>query len=418
MAHQGRTFVVVGAGIAGLTLALSLAKFGARIVVLERSESLQEFGAGLQISPNARRILNRLAVDRYLKPLAFQPDALDIYPFKRKTPIASMMFGETATNFYGTPYTVMHRADLANSLLQACKRFANIDILFGVRDYDIAQHKNGLTVMVDESDGKSRTIHPFALIGADGVNSRTRTEVLDGPSAQYSGYVAWRTLLPITALEGLIDKQRTNLLCGPGFHAVIYPLHFRNQINVVAFTQTSKKLAFAKSESGAIKIPHKARKSSHFSDILQEAGKTWTKWPMSTVKTTKWHEGSVCLLGDAAHSMLPFQAQGAAMAIEDAAILAPFLMTEKSPSQAFAQYYALRKTRVDKVAAAAKKNGNIFHMSWPLSMARDSVLSRRSPVAHLENLNWIYNYDPSPDPAPQAVSGRTPPQNSDKQERL
>lgn len=398
MAEAGRTFVVVGAGIAGLTLALSLAKFGATVIVLERTSSLQEFGAGLQISPNARRILDRLGTSRYISPRAMLPEALDIYPFWNRQPVASLQFGETATRRFGTPYAVMHRADLALSLLQACKRFANIDILFGVRGYDIAQYSAGVTVTIDEADGKSRTVRPFALIGADGVNSETRTEILGGPKAKYSGYVAWRTLLPMGSLDGVLAMDRTSLLCGPGFHAVVYPLPHRKQINVAAFTRVPREIAFTKTEPGEMRISQIARTSAQFDAILKAAGPTWTKWPMSAVYTPTWYKGSVGLIGDAAHAMLPFQAQGAAMAIEDAAILAPFLVTERKADAAFSRYQSLRLGRTSRVAQVSKRNGTIFHMPWPLSIARDMALKAGGQTLHLQKLAWIYDYDPAPDP--------------------
>lgn len=132
MSGTGRAIYIAGAGIAGLTLALALAKFGAHVVVLERNKAIQEVGAGLQISPNARKALNQLGLDKALHAKSFEPSGIDVYPFRAKKPLVTLTLGAEVARRYGAPYAVMHRADLVEVLFKACKRFANIDILFGV----------------------------------------------------------------------------------------------------------------------------------------------------------------------------------------------------------------------------------------------------------------------------------------------
>src|SRR5690606_8216517 len=157
MSGNGRTIYIAGAGIAGLTLALALAKFGATVVVLERNPRVQEVGAGLQISPNARHVLDRLGVERALHATAFEPKSIDVYPYGARQPLVTLELGGAVLDRFGAPYAVIHRADLAELLYRACKRFANIDVLFGVRAYDVVSHARGVSVTVDEADGKSRS---------------------------------------------------------------------------------------------------------------------------------------------------------------------------------------------------------------------------------------------------------------------
>jgi len=398
MSGNGRIVYIAGAGIAGLTLALALAKFGARVVVLEKRDRVQEYGAGLQISPNARKILDRLGLQQVLDEVAFQPAGIDIYPNGASRPLTTLELGPAMEQAFGAPYAVMHRADLADLLYRACKRFANIDILFGVRSYDVVSHANGVSVTVDEADGKTRNARAFAFIGADGVYSRTRTGILMGPEAQYTGTVAWRTTLRAAMLDNIVALDRVTLLWAPGYHVVIYPLPHRAEVNVALFGRCSAEDAFGPNPPRAPEKPKGADRSRPLTAILLAAEGNWGFWPMSTVETDKWVEGGVGLVGDAAHAMRPFQAQGAVMAIEDAAVLAPLLMSEAHATTALQKYAALRQDRVARVAKTSKFNGFAFHLGWPFSVARNTVVKLQGPRGHLKRLAWLYGYDAAAEP--------------------
>ncbi|MBN9344598.1 MAG: FAD-dependent monooxygenase, partial [Devosia sp.] len=237
MASSGRTVYIAGAGIAGMTLALALAKFGATVVVLERNKKVQEVGAGLQISPNARRVLNQLGLDKAIAQKSFEPTGIDIHPFRADKPLVTLALGAAMREAFGVPYAVMHRADLADVLYRACRRFANIDMLFGIHSFDAINHERGTSIVVDEASGNARSARVHAFVGADGVRSETRTRVLSGPDAKYSGYVAWRTTLSADLLVGVLAPDRTTLLFAPGYHAVCYPLPHRRQFNIALFVK-------------------------------------------------------------------------------------------------------------------------------------------------------------------------------------
>ena len=399
MSDAGRTIYVAGAGIAGLTLALALAKFGATVVVLERGKSIQELGAGLQISPNARRILNQLGLDRQIRTRSLEPAGIDVHPFRARRPLTTLALGRAVTERFGAPYAVMHRADLADVLYRACKRFANVDVLFGVKTFDVAGHARGVSIIVDEASGTARSARAFAFVGADGVNSHTRAGVLGGPEAQYSGSVAWRTTLAMSALDSILPTDRVALLMGPGFHAVAYPLPHRKQMNIALFAPEKAEVAFGPKPPKQPQLPWSMLRSAHFDAIMDAAQGAWGYWPLSTVETDVWQRDGIGLIGDAAHAMLPHQAQGAAMAIEDAAILAPLLMTEPDAESAFARCAALRHERVERVRRLSRTNGTIFHMEWPFTLGRDATIALQGAKAHLKRLDWLYGYDASPDPA-------------------
>ncbi|MET3924977.1 FAD-dependent monooxygenase [Devosia sp. 2618] len=401
MPGTGRSFYIAGAGIAGLTLALALAKFGATVTVLERSLAISEFGAGLQISPNARRILNRLGLDEAITATSLEPAGIDIYPHRRATPLVTLELGAIMREKFGAPYAVMHRADLAEALYLACRRFGNIDIRFGVSVQHAETSEQGVTLNINEASAKTRIARGLALIGADGVYSRTRTSFLDGPAAAYGGRVAWRTLLPFDSVSGQIALDRVSVLFGPGYHMVCYPLPHRRQVNVALFAQVAQ----THGDLGTHPILRKPRRPSPGIDaILAAAGESWTHWPLYTVETPVWHQGNVGLIGDAAHAMVPFQAQGAAMGIEDAAVLAPLLISENSAAQAFENYQQIRQQRVARVAKTSAMNGRIFHMAWPLSVARNSVIALQGSRGHLRRLDWLYAHDTQPVYAPPGIN--------------
>ena len=396
MPGTGRIYYIAGAGISGLTLALALAKFGASVTVLERSPTPSEFGAGLQISPHAYRVLDGLGLGPALAARSLEPTGIDLYPYASRDPLVTLELGAAMRARFGAPYAVMHRADLADALYKACRRFANIDMQFGVRAWDAASHDKGVTVTIEDASGQARSGRAAALIGADGVHSQTRTNLLEGPSAHYQGRVAWRTLLPFDALAGQVALDRVSVFFAAHFHVVCYPLPHRRQVNVALFAKgPSNRPAGTRPV-----LPRSLRRSPRLEVILAAAGDSWSAWPLFTVEAPHWHRGNIGLIGDAAHAMAPFQAQGAAMGIEDAAILAPLLMAGPSAEAAFERYTALRRPRVARVARTSDANGRIFHLPWPASTARNLVIRAQGSRAHLRRLDWLYGYDAVGDSPP------------------
>ena len=402
MAAGSKSVVIVGAGIAGLTLALMLAKFGARVTLVEKSPRLQEVGAGLQVAPNARKVLDALGLGPEISALAFEPQGVEIYSAGAFQPLVTVAMGAEMRQRFGAPNVVMHRADLADLLHRAAKRFANIDILFGVRGYDITDEGGHPVVRIDESDGKSRLVRAFAVIGADGIYSTLRTGLLGGPLPRYSGHVAYRLTAPVAVLPDLARAKNTRMFWGSGHHLVAYPLPAKGTINLIFAAEGPKSTDFAEGKKRP--LPDFAlRLKGALGEILRAVPDDWTYWPMGEVTTPRWTEGAIGLIGDAAHAMLPFQAQGAAMAIEDAAVLAPLLVSAPSAPEALTAYEATRRPRVERVQRLSRFNGEAYHMGWPASVARDLAVKSMGPLGQIKRLDWLWGHEPGSPPAASAA---------------
>ena len=393
MAENGRTICIAGAGISGLTLALALAQRGAKVVVLERNDAIQEFGAGLQISPNARYALNSLGLDAALSAVSFEPEGIDVFAFGHKRPLSTLELGQAARDRFNLPYAVMHRADLVHVLFNATRQYPEIEVHFDVEGFEVADHQENPAVTYRYANGEVHTLNAHAFIGADGVGSKTRTSIVGGKEADYSGYVAWRTLVDIDRLKDILPSDKTSMLWGPGFHAIAYPLLHRKIFNIALFTKESMSVAFG--IHATPNLPPIIHKDMRFNRILASAGE-WTHWPLASVNTRRWYQGAVGLVGDAAHAMLPFQAQGAAMGIEDALALAPLLVSEDKAETALLAYENARRVRVSRVVQTSAKNGRIFHMHGPVATARNIVVQLQGGREHFKRLSWLYDHNPLP----------------------
>ncbi len=392
-----RTIIVAGAGIGGLTASLALARQGFRVIVLEKSERLEEAGAGLQLSPNASRVL----VDLGLRPRlsrAVTPDAICLMSATNGREITRILLGETASQA-DAPYWVVHRADLQAALRDEVESCSDIELRLGCQFEDVSPHAKGLTVMQRSRMARQEEL-AVALIGADGIWSAVRHHLLPDAQPRFSGLIAWRGTLDATQLPREYTARRVQLWMGPHAHLVAYPISGARQINVVAVVpgQWNRPGWSEPGDGNEIKATFVAAGWHAIPRMLIGAVDGWRKWALFTVPTAgQWAEGTVALLGDAAHAMLPFAAQGAAMAIEDAAVLAKCLAGKSNDgaaalSTALKHYARLRRPRVARVQRSARQAGRIYHLAGPLALARDLVIKAMGPRRMLSRQDWIYNW--------------------------
>lgn len=382
---QSGPVAIVGAGIAGLTAALCFARKGISVEIVEQRPVLAEVGAGLQLSPNATRILNRLGLIARLQQVWSEPTSVNLVDGSSLRTIASVPSGAFARNRWKAPYGVLHRADLQKILLDAVGANPLCRLHLGVRIDDSAR----------ESLISRLGATPRLIIGADGVWSRLRNAVQGAGKATFSGNIAWRFTLREALAPSALDFTTVTAFLGGNAHLVAYPLKHTNSFNIVAIAagQNSGEVqsVVAASETTRAELLHAFRNwHPQLKDMLRNV-EAPTLWPLYQVADGVWNQGDdIILIGDAAHAMMPFAAQGTAMAIEDAFELASFI----SRDLPLAAYVAHRKARLAKVRARGNFNRFAYHARGPVKLGRDLVLSLRRPERLAADFDWLYGYEP------------------------
>jgi salicylate hydroxylase len=312
--------------------------------------------------------------------------------------IARLALGESAGFPADAPYWVVHRADLQSALLAHVNHNPDIELRLGWQFEDVVTHSDGLTV--SHRSGTTRQQEPaLALVGADGVWSAVRNRLFDDAPPQFAGLIAWRGTIEATQLPHEYTAKRVQLWMGSNAHLVAYPILSGRQINVVAIVPGTWNRPGWSAPGDGTEIKN-AFTPQHWpgpARMMIGAVDSWRKWALFTVPDGRdWSSGATTLLGDAAHAMLPFAAQGAAMAVEDAAVLAKCLAgTGDSAARiapALKRYAALRRARVARVARTARRNGTIYHLSGAAALARDLFISAIGPRRLLARQGWIYDW--------------------------
>jgi salicylate hydroxylase len=293
---------------------------------------------------------------------------------------------------------VVHRADLQAALQAHVNDNPDIDLRLGCQFEDVTSHARGLTVVQRRGDARQQEL-AVALIGADGIWSAVRHHLFPDVQPQFSGLIAWRGTLDSTALPREYTSARVQLWMGPKAHLVAYPISGARRINVVAIVPgTWNRPGWsAPGDGNEIKAAFSSRWPAT-ARMLIGAVDEWRRWALFTVPDNgDWSEGAIALLGDAAHAMLPFAAQGAGMAIEDAAVLAKALRASAGENTAdipaaLKRYGRLRRARVLRVARAARRSGRIYHLTGALALARDLTIKAMGADRVLARQDWIYDW--------------------------
>ncbi len=385
----GRDVLVVGGGVSGLSVAVGLARHGASVCVLEKAAAISEVGAGIQVSPNGGRVLEALGLGADFEKISGASGAVRLCDASGGN-VLRMDLGERGR------FGLVHRADLI-ALLEAQARAVGVTIETdaGVRDVLLSDEGAALRM----GDGSER--RASLVIGADGLHSRVRVALEGERPPDFTGQVAYRALIP--APDGVPSEAQ--VFMGPGRHIVAYPLRNGALLNLVAVEERAHW-----AEEGW----HHTGDADHLRATFQGFEGRAASWLASIDRcmvwglfkhpvARRWHAPGVVMIGDAAHPTLPFLAQGACMALEDAWILVRALTGYETDSAAFAAYQAVRRPRVERIVAAATANARNYHLGGAKRVAAHTVLRMVNVVAPgvmLNRFDWLYGYDVTVEPMP------------------
>jgi len=393
MAVKGKSITILGAGIGGLTAAIALARRGARVTVLEQAPEITEVGAGIQITPNGSAVFGALDLEKRARRLAMSLEAVELRDYRGGAPILRLDMGD-ARHGNPHPYLLFHRADLIEMLASSAKRHG-VDIQLGKTVSGVAVGFDQASLPIE--DGTQRT--GKILIGADGLRSLTRQAIEKAGPPAFTGQVAWRALVPSRHVPVYDFPSVATIHMGRGRHVVTYPLRGGALINVVAVEERKSWVAEGWHH---LDDPENLRRAfSDFSPYIKrllsvcEDVHLWGLFEHPVAQ--RWFQSSTVILGDAAHPTLPFLAQGANMAIEDAWVLAEEMDHSDDLGAAYAAYENRRKNRVRRIVAAAAGNTRIYHLSSSpvreLAHRAMNLAGRIAPEQVLGRYDWLYGHD-------------------------
>jgi salicylate hydroxylase len=388
--------LIAGGGIGGLASALACAQRGVSVQLIERAAQLSEVGAGIQIGPNVTRILQAWGLGEALAQVAAFPKQLQARDAQTGQVLGTLPLGERAQSRYGAPYATIYRADLQGILHRAAQA-AGADMRLGQTVHGWRETASGIEV--NTADGPS--VQADALIGADGVWSSVRQQLLGDAPARFTGHLAYRALVAQADFPAHLRSDQVTVWMGPRLHVVHYPVRSGQWLNLVAIVHGDKPIQDQDWDQ-----------VGHTQSLMQAMGAVgrdlharmasvpaWRQWalhdraPLSGAM--QMAQGRVALLGDAAHPMRPYLAQGAGMAIEDAQVLAQSLCTGgASVPEQLKSYAQARWARNARVQARAIRNGRIFHAQGAVALGRN--LSMRLMGERVMDLPWLYGGGPSP----------------------
>lgn len=383
-----RPFIVVGGGIGGVASALALARRGRQVHVLEQADAFGEIGAGIQLGPNVFKRFDILGIREAISELAVFPNNLVMRDALSGEEITRMPLGDAVIERFGAPYAVIHRADLHRVLLDACHAHENVTLETSREVVDYSDTGDQVTVTM--ADGG--TVAGEAMIGADGIWSMVRERIVGDGKPRVSGHIAYRAVLPLSEVPEHLYSPDVTLWAGPKTHLVHYPLRRGELYNLVVVFHSDRY------EEGwdTYGDPEELRErfAGQRPEVLTLLDKieSWRMWVLCDREPVRhWTRGRVTLLGDAAHPMLQYLAQGACMAIEDAVFLADSVAEHPDDlNAAFSAYEDGRYLRTARVQIMARVYGEVYHAANVVRELRNQALGSRTVEQAFESSAWLY----------------------------
>jgi salicylate hydroxylase len=387
--NSGSPVLVAGGGIGGLSAALALARQGFGVKVLEQAAEIGEVGAGIQLGPNAFAAFDALGIGERARGRAVYTDEMVMHDALDETLVGRIPVGEAFRRRFGNPYAVIHRVDVHRSLLEGAQASGRIEFCTSTRVARIEQDARGVTVF----DADARPHHGVALVGADGVKSAVRAQYV-GDAARVSGHVVYRAVVDRQDFPAGLQWNAASIWVGPNCHLVHYPLRGGEQYNVVVTFHSRE------AEEWGVREGSRQEVQSYFEGICPRARqlidlpRSWKRWATADREPiAQWTFGRATLLGDAAHPMLQYLAQGACMAMEDGVTLGEALRVHGGDfAPAFAHYERSRVARTARVVLSAREMGRIYHAQGVERLVRNELWKGRSPERFYDAVEWLYGW--------------------------
>lgn len=381
--------IIVGGGIGGLAAALAISRQGFAVRVLEQAAEMGEIGAGIQLAPNAFAAFDALGVGEVMRSRAVFTERMLMLDAIDEMKVGEIPLGEAFRARFGFPYAVIHRADVHGALLDAVRASSLVEMVTATRVTGIEQDSGGVVVH-DQAHGVHRGV---ALIGADGVKSVVR-EALVGDPVRVSGHVVYRAVVEANDFPQALRWSAATLWVGPHCHLVHYPMRGGEQYNLVVTFHSREQEQWGVTDGSREEV------QSYFTAVcptarqLIDLPKSWRRWATADREPiANWSHGRATLLGDAAHPMMQYLAQGACMALEDAVTLGEALAAHNGDFiEAFARYERSRVARTARVVLSTREMGRIYHAKGVERLVRNELWKNRTPERFYDALEWLYGW--------------------------
>ncbi len=382
--------LVAGGGIGGLAAALALVRRGFRVKVLEQAPQIGEIGAGIQLGPNAFHAFDALGVGEKARGRAVYTDDMVMTDAIDEYEVGRIPTGEAFRARFGNPYAVIHRADVHLSLLEGAQESGMVEFLTQTRVERVEQDDDGVSVI----DQHGQTHRGIALIAADGVKSVVRAQYV-GDGHRVTGHVVYRAVVDKADFPEDLKWNAASVWVGPNCHLVHYPLRGGEQYNVVVTFHSRKQEEWSVTDGSAEEVRSYFEGISPRARQLIDLPKSWKRWATADREPiSQWSFGRVTLLGDAAHPMTQYMAQGACMALEDAVTLGEALrVCGDDFVKAFDVYQRARAARAARVVLSAREMGRIYHAKGVERLVRNDLWRGRKPEQFYDAMQWLYGWN-------------------------
>lgn len=380
--------VVVGGGIGGLATALSVAGRGHRVVVLERSDEFAELGAGIQLAPNGIHALDRLGLGERVRAGAVHIDELRFMDGVSGAHVNSLPLKGAYRRRFGNPYVVVHRGELYRLLLAACRDSDAVELRARADVTGYRQDESRATVLLDTGERVTGEV----VIGADGIHSAIRRQLVGDGAPRVSGITVYRTIIPMERVPEELRWNAVTWWAGPGCHFVHYAIAGGRYLNLAPSVENGATEAFAGIPARKADVLAAFAPLSSVAQRLLELGEEWKSWVLiDRDPVDTWTDGRVALLGDAAHPMLHYAAQGACQALEDAVLLGDLLDGgDDAVAERLRKYNAERRERTAAITRLARDSTRLWHPAGAAAAERNAALSRLSPTELHDYVAWMH----------------------------